>query len=576
MSHDESFLKRPRIAHITNHGYAGVDVPYGGAPDTGGQNVYVNFIVEAMVDLGYHVTVFTRGGFPFFESERRREGIEPYGEHARYVYVPGGDDEFIRKEDIATALDEEVDWLERFIAEEAQSLGCRPWEVYELLDTHYWDAGVMGMLLVQRWKALAGSAVLGDVLGGVIDDDTLDQERSKGAFGTAGQALSQVVGHLLLSQTDPLSSQEAQVESAVATWCRRRARGQAEEASRGSATRYREASRATSNALAPLLAADVVGDAVLDLCDPDHSGARATLGAVERLVFTPHSLSVIKEENYRERPDEVRRQLKFCERRSHEVSVCSAARAFAATSTEIAERLRTHHEIVRSKMFYFPAGVDRSLFRDYSGAELDRTLGYLTDRTGLSADEIRCSQIVFETSRMDRTKRKDVVLDAFARVLREHPKALCLIGGGPENEIFHELEERRKSNPGLMERSFLLGFIPDEVMYPLFAMADVFVTPSEMEGFGLSAAQAAAVGTALVTSHLVPFALQYVPDDAFIVRAGDVRGFADAIAHTLGDHLDREKRGRRLAELTASLDWIEQTRSFLQHLRKSGLPVREP
>lgn len=576
MSHNESFANRPRIAHITNHGYAGVDVPYGGAPDTGGQNVYVNFIVEAMVDLGYHVTVFTRGGFPFFDSERMREGIEPYGEHARYVYVPGGEDGFIRKEDIATALDEEVDWLERFINEEAVKLNCHPWEVYEFIDAHYWDAGVIGMHLTRRWRALAGSIALEEVLGGVIEEDTLARQRLKGGLGTAGLALDQVVGGLLLEETDTLTSQEERVESAVSTWCRRRDRDSATDVSRASLKKFRAASKVASTALAPILAADVVGNAVLDECGSYQGGPRAILRSTERLVFTPHSLSVIKEENYRDRPREVRRQLKFCERRDHEVSVCIAARAFAATSTEIAERLRTHHEISRSRMFYFPAGVDRTLFKVYTGSELDRTLRYLTDKTGLSPDEITTSEIVFETSRMDRTKRKDVVLDAFARVVLERPKALCLIGGGPENEIYRELEEKRRRDPVLMKRSFLLGFIPDEVMYPLFSMADVFVTPSEMEGFGLSAAQAAAVGTALITSHLVPFALQYVPEDALIVRAGDVQGFADAMIRSLSDHEDRLSRGRRLAERTASLDWIEQTKSFLAHLRLRGLAVREP
>ncbi len=66
-SKEEVFARaeRPQIALITNHGYGGVEIPIGGAPDTGGQNVYVNQLATALDELGFKVTVFARGGFPF-------------------------------------------------------------------------------------------------------------------------------------------------------------------------------------------------------------------------------------------------------------------------------------------------------------------------------------------------------------------------------------------------------------------------------------------------------------------------------------------------------------------------------
>lgn len=48
---------------ITNHGvHEWQVVP--GLPDTGGQNVHVNQFTEALIDLGYRVTIVTRGGYP--------------------------------------------------------------------------------------------------------------------------------------------------------------------------------------------------------------------------------------------------------------------------------------------------------------------------------------------------------------------------------------------------------------------------------------------------------------------------------------------------------------------------------
>ena len=45
------------MALITNHGYGGPDIPVGGAPDTGGQNNYVNTLAAKLEVLGYKVTI---------------------------------------------------------------------------------------------------------------------------------------------------------------------------------------------------------------------------------------------------------------------------------------------------------------------------------------------------------------------------------------------------------------------------------------------------------------------------------------------------------------------------------------
>ncbi len=571
-----SFTTRPRVAHITNHGYAGVDVPYGGAPDTGGQNVYVNFVVQAMVELGYHVTVFTRGGFPFFESERIRSGVEPFGDHARYVYVPGGGGEFIRKEDIAPALDEEIDWIEQFIASESEDLGCAPWEVYQIIDTHYWDAGVLGMELGQRWKARAGLGVVEEILAAVDLGDALETELALGSHSTAGSALEQVIGRLLLKTTDTLSPMTSRIEIAINDWASKTQREDGPAIAQEASELATMAFESLHPSLLPVAAAEIVGSTIVEAHDPGLRRIDALFEQTDRHVFTPHSLGVLKEENYRQHPLDVRRALKFCERRNHESAVCASTRAFAATSTEIADRLCTHYGVPARKQFYFPAGIDRSLFRRYDRSELQATYEYLAQKTGKSIEVLEKATIVFETSRMDRTKRKDLLLDAFAKVADRFPDAICLIGGGPENAIFDECQELLAARESLRDRAFLLGFVPDELMYPLFGRADIFVTASEMEGFGLSAAQAAAVGSALVSSDLVPFTLQYVPDDALIVQAGDVDGFADAIERLLADPEDRRARGKRLAERTLMLDWIEQTRAFFDHLRARGFEIQQP
>jgi glycosyltransferase involved in cell wall biosynthesis len=119
----------------------------------------------------------------------------------------------------------------------------------------------------------------------------------------------------------------------------------------------------------------------------------------------------------------------------------------------------------------------------------------------------------------------------------------------------------------------LTGFIPDEHIAPLFSVADMYVSPSEMEGFGMSVLQAAASGTAVVSSHLTPFAVRYAPQDAIIVRAGDADGFVRAMKQLIDHEVDRNERAERLRAKAQELNWEVQTDNFLGHLRQRGFSI---
>ena len=195
-----------------------------------------------------------------------------------------------------------------------------------------------------------------------------------------------------------------------------------------------------------MLAAEAVGAAALELFPQQAESLRRRLNAVDRHVWTPHSLGSLKDQNCRDRPLEVRRGLKFCERRSHERTVCGQTRMFVATSEEIAMQFRTHFGVSPERIFYFPPCVDPTVFRPYEQHELEETYRYLVELSGIPSETLRASRIVFETSRMDPTKRKDLLLDTFARVARERDDVFLFIGGGPENEVYDSLVARRDAN----------------------------------------------------------------------------------------------------------------------------------
>lgn len=509
---------RPDAMLITNHGYAGAEIPIGGAPDTGGQIFYVNAMARALDQLGWRVTIVARGGFPHFDSDRLRLGREYLTDHVRYLFVPGGGGEFIPKEEIAVALDEQTAWLDGFVQAEADARGVRPWEVYPLINSHYWDAAVIGLQLTQGWRDDRAAELLTELCAGEVPAEVLRREGRTCRQTALGGQLPYHVGRVLIEVG--------------------RATGQAHEVGR----RW--------------------------LANRDPAGEwRAALADVDRHVWTPHSLGALKEANFRDKPHTMVRPLQFCQRRDHERAICGRVRAFASTSAEIGERLHTHHDVDPDRVFDFPPCVDRDRFRPYSGEELVPVYAWLAERSGITAQRLAAGQVVFEASRNDHTKRKDLLLQAFARAAADDPEVFLLVAGGPDNEVHDELAGLIESDPVLSAQAFLLrGRIPDEILFPLFSLADVYCTPSEMEGFGMSAAQAAAAGTALVTSDRVPFSLQYCGDAVRVVPAGDVDGFAEALTALLADEAERQRRGQALLEATEALDWVEVTRAFLGHL----------
>lgn len=570
--------RRPDVALITNHGYAGVEIPVGGAPDTGGQNMYVNALALALDRLGYRVTVFARGGFPFFESDRIRAEPEFLSEHVRYIYVPGGGDEFIRKEDIAVALDEQVDWLDGFIREEAAARSVNPWQVYEFVNSHYWDAAVLGVRLIERWRNDVAARVLVRLLDGVVEADALDTLQAERHWRALGDAPVFHIGSMLLDcEGSPATPIPQRVQACASHWVAACGKGAncVKVITETVAEALEQVETSMAPALHPVVAADALGVALLTVSPDVAEGLKADLEQVDRHVWTPHSLGELKDENYRNRPPDVRRDLKFCERRDHERMICDRTVAFAATSTEIGERLRTHYRVPVEQIFYFPPCVDAETFRRYKPEEIEATYAYLAEVSGLPVDQVKAAKLVFETSRMDHTKRKDLLLDAFAQVAPEVDGALMFIGGGPNNAVFDELKAKLAGAEALAGRAFLTGFIPEEHIGPLFSMADVYMSASEMEGFGMSVSQAAAAQTAVISSDLIPFSVQYVPQDAVVVPAGDAEDFASALKRLLTDDDERDWRAAGLAEKVRVLDWERQADTFLSYLRRSGMRVAE-
>lgn len=124
----KSKLGARRIMMISTHGYVASDPPLG-APDTGGQVVYVLELSRKLGELGYKVDIWTRR----FEDQPETDEVS---ENVRIIRVPCGGTEFIPKEYLCRHIPE---WMHN-----ALNYIRRRRLKYAFINSHYWDAGIAG------------------------------------------------------------------------------------------------------------------------------------------------------------------------------------------------------------------------------------------------------------------------------------------------------------------------------------------------------------------------------------------------------------------------------------------------
>lgn len=125
-----------RILMISTHGYFEGNPSFGRA-DTGGQIVFVIELSKAMAKFGYKVDILSRQFEDFAQ-------IELLAEDVRIIRVPCGGNSFIPKEYLVEYLPDLIDGFVKYCKENNLA--------YDFLDSHYWDAGFVGMKLATIFK----------------------------------------------------------------------------------------------------------------------------------------------------------------------------------------------------------------------------------------------------------------------------------------------------------------------------------------------------------------------------------------------------------------------------------------
>jgi glycosyltransferase involved in cell wall biosynthesis len=109
------------------------------------------------------------------------------------------------------------------------------------------------------------------------------------------------------------------------------------------------------------------------------------------------------------------------------------------------------------------------------------------------------------------------------------------------------------------------GFLPDSEIRYLHAGAVALVLPSESEGFGLPAIEAAACGTPVIATTESPLP-DLLDGGGLFVSPRDERGLASAIERLARDPVLRDEMGVRARDRASALSWSAGARAALAAL----------
>jgi len=208
-----------------------------------------------------------------------------------------------------------------------------------------------------------------------------------------------------------------------------------------------------------------------------------------------------------------------------------------------------------------PNFVDADYFRP-----APRRPEVLSDRLGLPADR---PPLLVHVSNFRPLKRVDDTLRVLATVRRTVPAVLVLVGDGPERPRAEALAREL----GLSDAVRFLGVQLD--VRDVLQQADVFLLPSETEGFGLAALEALACGVPVVGSRVGGLP-EVVADGetGLLCPPGDVPGMAAAVLRLLADP-ELQQRLARAARASVEHTWrreplLDRWEEFYRRVLKAG------
>jgi glycosyltransferase involved in cell wall biosynthesis len=162
----------------------------------------------------------------------------------------------------------------------------------------------------------------------------------------------------------------------------------------------------------------------------------------------------------------------------------------------------------------------------------------------------------------------DILAKAFVKVAASNPKVdLILLGGGSQGAYIHQIF----MNGGVLDRVHFGGQVRQNDLPRWYHMADLYISPSHMDGSSVSLMEALASGLPCLVSD-IPGNREWVVDgeNGWFFRDGDVDDLAEKISLAIKNRRSFKKIGeaaRKTAEQKA--DWEKNFGKLLEAYEKT-------
>ncbi len=191
-----------------------------------------------------------------------------------------------------------------------------------------------------------------------------------------------------------------------------------------------------------------------------------------------------------------------------------------ANSQAVRENVVRQEWAAGKKIAVIPNGHEHNRFVSSSSVNVRKVLGIAEDEP-----------IVGMVANLNPWKNHAHLLEAFARVLEQHPNAhLLLAGQGDEEEPLRKLARTL----GIVSRTHFLGFVSDPI--PVIRECTVCVLCSESEGLSNAVLEYMGCGKPIVCTN-VGGNRELIQDgvNGYLMAPGDVVALADRIARVLSE-----------------------------------------
>ncbi len=208
--------------------------------------------------------------------------------------------------------------------------------------------------------------------------------------------------------------------------------------------------------------------------------------------FTAHSIGAWKREQMGGDPEKMEKKFNFKLRTSEELRIFKSVQAQTFTTYLQQEKVKELYGFSADNTKVIPPGVNVHNFKP-------RKPGEKKIDTGLPDKYIFC------LSRIDSNKGHDLLLNAFDLVRNDQPDAQLVIGGGSPEPKLTEKEviasiKKIIHDKNLDKQVHVIGYIPDNLLVPIYQQCAMFVLPSTFEPFGMTALEAMASARPVIAS----------------------------------------------------------------------------